>query len=168
MRDLEYILQLCKLYQAKLEEFTSNYPSGSCYISAYFLSNYLKDRYDARIVFGNLAIISKLGKYVVYGSIKLKKDINVGDYHAWCELTINGREYIVDPSIKYNIKFLKDNYRLKVSQKVPEIIITDQKSTFNFKYIENTVFKKYADPFIKQIPQSLLDSLTEELDGVTF
>jgi len=166
--DLEHILKLCKLYQGKLEEFAPNYPTGSCYISAYFFANYLKDRYNARLVFGSLAIVGKSNKYAVYGAIKNVKNINIGDYHAWCELVIDGKEYIVDPSLKYNIKFLKVNYKFKVSPKVPDIVISDQKSTFNFKYIENSNFRKFADPFIKQIPETLLQLLTLELDTLAF
>lgn len=167
MTELKYILDLCTRYQTEIETNSANYPFGTCYLSAFFFQTYFRDKYNARLIIGSLGLIDKSGKYVVYGNIRPRKYQNVGDYHAWCEINLNDRVYIIDPSIKYNIKFLKDHYRIKISNKVPSVIVTDQKSCYHWIYVENSDLIKFAEPFLNSIPTDFIEYLSQQMKDVT-
>ena len=155
--------QLNKLwvdYQEILENLAGNFPTGTCYMSAFCISEFLNLKgISARDVAGNLALINKNGKYVIYGNLKLKGQ-KVGEYHAWCEAIINDKTYIIDPSLKYNIVFLKKTMGVKLSPKIPLSLITTEKDTYNWKYVEDEKLKSIAKHFLDLMSANAQNILT--------
>jgi len=78
-------------------------------------------------------------------------------YHTWCEALVNGTTYIVDPSLKYNKVYLKKHHprKIKISNKIPDVLVSDKKETYLWKYIE--------DESLENISQSNLDDCSAEL-----
>ena len=122
--------------QKSIEDTFTNEPTGICYLTGYCMSEILNTMgYKTKKVTGKLALkYKKIDKYAVYGKLK---GTNVGDYHTWCELDSDGRIYIVDPSLKYNKKALKDIFKIKLSDKIPDILVTAESNTYNWKYIQD-------------------------------
>ena len=108
------LLQIAQRYQQTLESSVENYPTGTCYLAGYCLAEYFNGiGIPAKSVTGELAIVDKNGKYAVYGNMKIKKSTSVGYYHTWCEVLVNDKWFIVDPSMKYNKTFLKSSMNFK-------------------------------------------------------
>lgn len=153
-----------KIYQEILEKTVSNYPTGTCYLSAFVLTDYFKKiGLYASVIIGDLALVNVKENYAIYGDLKLKKSLNIGDYHAWCEVIIGEDEYIVDPSIKYNSHFLKNAYNFKTSKKIGESIITNEKQNFYWKYRSNPSLEHHYLKYINNAPQKVIDIIINEL-----
>jgi hypothetical protein len=165
MNDIDFLEQISKKYQDALELNADNFPSGTCYLAGYCLTKYFnKINFKARSVTGSVALIDKNEKYIIYGgNFNLKKKEIVGLYHTWCEVTINGQIYIVDPSLKYNLIFLKKNLKIKLSPKIPPILITTDKETYYWKYIEDNKLINYSDSFLKRAPKQLINAIISSL-----
>ncbi len=166
MRTIDKLKSICKTYQDSLEMQVSNFPTGTCYLSAFCLNEYFKKiGVVSKLVIGELAIINSKDRYVIYGKLlNLKKSLNVGDYHAWCEVEIEGKWFIIDPSIKYNIVFLKKQYNFKISSKVEESIVTYEKIQHIIgKYKENYDLTSYYTHFIHNASDKLKTDLIDIL-----
>ncbi len=158
--NIDQLNKICIDYQEILENLVGNFPSGSCYMSAFCLSEFLNSKgFSSRNVAGNLALIDKNGKYIIYGNLKLKGK-KVGDYHAWCETTIDNKTYIIDPSLKYNIVFLKKTVGIKLSPKIPSSLITTEKDTYNWKYVEDEKLMPMAQYFLNLMTDNAQQILT--------
>lgn len=158
------LYKLSEKYQNFLEEIVANYPTGTCYLSAHILTEYFIELgLKANVVVGNLALLNIKDKYAVYGHYNLKKSINVGDYHAWCELQLNGLSVIVDPSIKYNSHFLKNHHNFKTSKKIGDSIVTVENENYYWKYRENQNLKVHYDFFIEKASDRIIKIILEQL-----
>jgi hypothetical protein len=152
--------EIGKKIQEVIENTFANYPSGVCYLTGFCVHEVLQKRgYKSRKVTGKLALRNRSGKkFVVYGKID---GILVGNYHTWCEAEYDGKIYIIDPSLKYNIKFLSQN-KIKLSKSIPELLITEKKNTFNWKYIEDSELEHYSMSYLKNIHADIIDSILEK------
>lgn len=154
------LLELCDKFQEKLENEAINVPSGTCYLSGYCLSEYLKGKgIDAKSITGSLALVDKNGKYVVYGTLKLKKSKRIGVYHTWCEAIISGKTYIIDASLKYNLIKLKNEFNVKISDKISNSLVTKDKVTYHWKYVQNDSLEKHSLEFLKKIDKQMIENL---------
>ena len=165
MTIIKQLQEVGTTYQKTLEEITANFPTGTCYLSAYCITEYLKQiGLNAKIIIGELALINIKDKYITYGSsFKIKKSINVGDYHAWCELSSENGSYIIDPSMKYNIAFLKLNHNFKVNKKTPSVLVTTEKFNYYWKYKENDKLVSHYNSFISKVPESFKSDIVNKL-----
>lgn len=144
--------------QESIENTFNNEPTGICYLTGYCMSEILNTMgYKTKKVTGKLALkYKKFDKYAVYGKLK---GTNVGDYHTWCELVSDGRIYIVDPSLKYNKKALKDIFKIKLSDKIPNILVTAESNTYNWKYIQDDSLETKSLYFLHKISNSTIQKL---------
>ena len=131
------LLLIASNLQKNIEDTFSNEPSGICYLTGYCMSEILnKLGYEAKKVTGKLALMYRSNKkYAVYGKLN---GFRVGEYHTWCEVYTEGKTYIVDPSLKYNKKAL--SYfpeKILLSKSIPDILITTENDTYNWKYIQD-------------------------------
>lgn len=135
MKDI-LILKASRILQV-VEEINGAAPTGACYLFGHCLNQVFKELgYNSRKVTGSLALVCKGDKkYVVYGKLPLK-GYNVGDYHTWCEVEVDGIWIIVDPSIKYNKVAIKwQPEKIQLNPSIPDILITAESNTFKHKYI---------------------------------
>ena len=154
------LLELCEKFQEKLENVSINFPSGTCYLSGYCLSEYLKRQgIDAKSITGSLALIDKNGRYVVYGALNLKKSKRIGVYHTWCEANISGKTYIIDASLKYNLIKLKKEFNIKVDDKISNSLVTKDKITYHWKYIQNDSLEKHSLEYLNKIEKQMIENL---------
>ena len=146
-----------KKIQEAIEDTFANEPSGICFLTGFCTNEVLQSRgFKSRKVTGKLALMNRNGKkYVVYGKLN---GITVGDYHTWCEVENEGKVYIIDPSLKYNIKFLSVN-RIELSKSIPEILVSDEKNTFNWKYIEDSTLERYSLSYLKTVHPDAIESI---------
>ncbi|KEY20325.1 hypothetical protein [Kaistella antarctica] len=167
MKTEEKLSEIGKLYQEIIEHRVRPLPHGICYHAAASLNEYFsKLLLVSSVVVGDLALLNTSDKYVVYGTkMNFKKQINVGDYHAWCEVEIDGVKYLIDPSIKYNRIFLREEHKFKTSKKILDIVVTSDRETFHCKYRQNDQNIPYYKFFLNQIEDdnSSINSISDEL-----
>ncbi len=164
MINQELLYKICETFQKTLESEVGNVPTGTCYLSGFCLNEFFKrNGLNSKFVTGSLALIDKNGKYAIYGKLKLPKGKQVGTYHAWCEVTINDKVLIVDPSQKYNIYALKKYYNIKVSPKVLPITITEIPITYYWKYHEDEALAPLSNYFLKLADKELIQIIDYSL-----
>jgi hypothetical protein len=155
---------IANFYQHVLETLIPE-PSGSCYLSAYCLDQYFKKvNIESRNVTGELAMIDKTGKnFICYGNFRNLKGVKVGIYHSWCEILVDNEWYVIDPSIKFNKQFLKRQMNFKVSPKIPDTILTSEKHSYNWRYVEKQTLSEYPQSYIEMICPDLKEFLINAL-----
>lgn len=152
------------LYQKTLENCVPHYPSGSCYLAGYCLAEYFKKiGFESKSVSGSLELIDKNEKHIVYGNLKIPKSYNVGYYHTWCEIFINDEWYILDPSLKYNKVTLTKTNRFILNSKIPDLLFTNDKTTYFWKYIPNENLVKNSNYFLKKASNQLKNIIIQSL-----
>jgi hypothetical protein len=146
-----------KKIQEAIEDTFANEPSGICFLTGFCVNEVLQSHgFKSRKVTGKLALMNRTGKkYIVYGKLN---GINVGDYHTWCEVEHEGKIYIIDPSLKYNIKYLSTN-KIGLSKSIPEILVSVEKNTFNWKYIEDSKLERYSLSYLETVPPDAIESI---------
>jgi hypothetical protein len=149
-----------KKLQEAIEDTFVNEPSGICYLTGFCANEVLQSLgFKSRKVTGKLALMNRNGKkYFVYGKLN---GIQVGDYHTWCEVEHEGKTYIIDPSLKYNIKFLSLN-KFELSKSIPSILVSDEKSTFNWKYIEDSNLERHSMSYLKTVHPDAIDAILKK------
>ena len=154
----EKLLKIAKCYQAIIEESVDDL-SGICYHSAASLHHYFSIiSVQSEIIVGNLALLNNSDKYAVYGDkMNLLKQVIIGNYHAWCEVILDDRRYIVDPSIKYNKRFDKKVFKFKTSKMIPDIIISQERETYHRKYVKNDSLISQYEYYISTIPKGYME-----------
>lgn len=158
------ILEVGLLYQKTLESIVANYPSGTCYLAGYCLAEYFKTKgFESKSVTGSLALIDKNGKYIVYGNLNIPKSNKIGSYHTWCEIFINDEWYILDPSLKYNKVTLIKIYRFKLNSKIPDLLFTNDKNTYVWKYIPNENLVKESNNFLEKASIEIKNEVIQSL-----
>lgn len=156
----QQLLKISEQMQLSIEGTFVNEPSGICYLTGHCMNEVLsKLGYNCRKVTGKLALMSRNGKkYIVYGKLN---GIQVGDYHTWCEVEYEGKAYIIDPSLKYNLKFLSLN-KIEISKSIPEIIISTEKNTYNWKYIEDSSLERHSISYLNKIAPEAIETIISD------
>lgn len=150
-----------RFQQTELSEST-----GICYLTGHILTEYFKSiGYNARKVTGKLCLVNTKGKYVTYGRTKIKKSEMVGYYHTWCEVEMNGEIWIIDPSIKANKRYLKNNCNIKLDKGINDTIITNSQNTYKWKYIEDERLSPLSESWLSSIPRELIENILQDLKG---
>jgi hypothetical protein len=163
----EKLNEVCLIYQDILEASTVNYPSGTCYLAGYCISEFLNAiGLESKSVTGSLAIMSKSGNYLVYGNLKLPKSERIGVYHTWCEVLIDNDWYILDPTLKYNIMTLK-KAGIKLNSKIPDVLVTKNKDTFLWKYIEDEKLVSTSNEFLNRANNELKKEIVDYILSCT-
>jgi hypothetical protein len=156
--------EICTLLQNELELKFNAAPFGSCYLLGHCLAEGLsKSGFSAREVSGHLILQDKNDKPVVYGTAKYKGRL-VGYYHTWCVLN-DGENIIVDPSMKYNKVFLKQEYKIKVNQKISDIIIVKETTLFPVQYIEDTRLVQQSKEFLNTVNKNVINELINKISA---
>jgi hypothetical protein len=158
MKDLLYnsAVQL----QKTLENELQGNLSGTCYLIGHCLSEIFKSQgFKSKCVSGTLSLkMHNSKKYAKYGASKLKGE-TIGNYHTWCEVIINNQVFIIDPTLKYNIAFLKVYFKIKIDRKIPNIILTSTKKNFYYQYTENNYAEKLSKKFLKKIDKKIIKKI---------
>lgn len=167
MKTEDRLFEIGKTYQKIIEERVAPFPSGICYHCAASLHKYFaKLSMHSSVVVGDLALLNISDKFAVYGNkMNLIKQENVGIYHAWCEVEIDENIFIIDPSIKYNRVFLKNQFNFKTSKKVLDVIISKERNKYHYKYRRNDSLISIYEDFLNKIEKGKIDtsSISEEL-----
>lgn len=143
----------------EIEKLNGKPPQGTCHLIAYLMVKRLAiNNIKARTVTGNLELMDKSGKKVYYGNQNPNNKRNVGFYHTWCEAIINEERILIDPSLKYNIAYLK-KFKIRINSKVPKVLVTDKFSTYYYVYSEDEKLKKLSDKELLNVPVSFIDEL---------
>lgn len=156
---MEIINKIAQNLQEILEEIYPNSLSGGCYLMGHCMSEILnRQGFISEKVTGRLALHIKdsKNKYAQYGKFKLKGQY-IGYYHTWCEVNVDNINYIIDPSIKYNKPALKDYFGIKLNREIPEIIFTNETSTFTHKYFRDDELERQSLSFLNKIDSNTIE-----------
>ena len=131
------LTQICLELLNELEKITVNIPYGTCYLLGHCLSEGLrKSGFSTKEVTGHLVLQDKHRKNIVYGTSKSKGKL-VGYYHTWCVLNL-GEEIIVDPGLKYIKMYLKKFLNIKLNERFPDILISNEDYMWYYQYLEDS------------------------------
>lgn len=152
--------KICSEFTIKLEELSPNYPLGTCYLIGHCLAEgFKKAGFEAKEVTGSAIFKDKHDKNIIYGK-SITKGQNIGYYHTWCVLEIEGESIIIDPSIKYN-KVAMKNYNVKINSKIPDFIITNTNSSWLHTYVEDSKLIGFSKDCLKTIHPDMLKILID-------
>ncbi|WP_178984168.1 hypothetical protein [Winogradskyella helgolandensis] len=163
---MENILYLvAKELQKTIEDEFTNNPVGACYLFGHCLTEiFCRMGLQSRKVSGKLAILQKKGKakYITYGKLPVKGE-QVGVYHTWCEVTIDNEVFIIDPSLKSNLGFIKKVFRIKINPMVDKgIIVTRTARTYYYKYYEDVTLESASNKSLKElVTENQINSIIE-------
>lgn len=151
------LLKIASNLQKSIEDTFANEPTGICYLTGFCMSEILNTMgYKTKKVTGKLALMYRNNKkYAVYGKLN---GFRVGEYHTWCEVYVDGKTYIVDPSLKYNKKAL--TYfpeKILLSKSIPDILVTSENNTYNWKYIQEDSLEPLSLNFLQATPKKALE-----------
>jgi hypothetical protein len=154
--------EICSLLQNELELQFNDTLFGTCYLLGHCLAEGLsKSGFLAREVSGHLILQDKNHKPVVYGTAKYKGKL-VGYYHTWCNLN-DGENIIIDPSMKYNKVFLKKEYNIKLNEKITDIIIVKETTSFPVQYIEDNRLAQQSKAFLDTVKKDVINRLIDKV-----
>lgn len=158
---LEYSLSnICQDFTVALESFIGSNLSGTCYLIGHCLAEGFKRAgYEATEETGTAIFKDKFGKNVIYGK-QIIKGRNIGYYHTWCRIRFNEIELILDPSYKYNKPFFRQ-YGLKPNSSIPDVIITDQRSSWLHQFLQDDRLIGQSKQWLGKIPPELTEELIE-------
>lgn len=153
------LYQIAKELQMVMEEKLNGQAVGTCYLSGHCLSIiFNRLGFRSRKVTGKLAILLKNGKskYATYGRFKLKGK-QIGIYHTWCEVEVNGETFIVDPSLKANLKYSRKNLGVKIHSMVEkDTLVTKAFSTYYYKYLEDDSLEVHSNQSLETLTTEIL------------
>lgn len=142
----------------ELEKTSPNTPVGCCYLIGHCLAEgFHKAGYNANEVTGHLILRDKHEKMIIYGHGKHRGTV-VGNYHTWCVLHHSDKSIIIDFAIKYNRNFLKQ-MKIKLSEKIPDIIISDNPSNWLYTYIKDEALVNQSKSFLNNAKPELINHL---------
>jgi hypothetical protein len=156
---------ICLEFTNKLESLSPNYPIGTGYLIGHCLAEgFKKAGFYSREVTGTAIFKDKNEKNIIYGK-SIVKGTNIGYYQTWCVLEIEGESIIIDPSIKYNKVAMKNYFNLKINSRIPDFIITNNKSSWLHTYVEDSEFTPISKGFLKtvhpDVKKILIDTVEE-------
>ena len=130
------LLNICFEYRNILNSVLSQQGgniSGTCYLTGHVLTSLFERLgFSSKEISGVLYLRNDKGEYMIYGGDELENEgVLIGNYHTWCEISIDGIEYIIDPGIVYLKKFIKENLKIKLNEKIPPTIISNTKITYS-------------------------------------
>lgn len=156
--------RICLEFTKKLEEHSSNYPIGTCYLIGHCLTEgFKKAGFKSYEATGSAIFKDKHDNNIIYGK-SIVKGNNIGLYHTWCVIEINGDSIIVDPSVKYNKVAMKNSYNLKVNSKIPEFIITNKKSSWLHTYVEDSQLIHFSKDNLEKVHPNLIKTLINTVE----
>ncbi len=162
MKEAELIQNLktiCRLLSAQMIVSAREIPEGRCYVFGHVLSEGLKQAgLNAREVSGTLILTDKHDKKIIYGT-KNFKGKNVGDFHTWCVLSLDGKELIIDPSLEYNRFYLKQELNIKLSQKIPDTYIGYEIKSWHLSYIEDPALAVHFKDCLKDTNSQFISNM---------
>lgn len=151
----EHLYEIGQLYQKELEKVILN-PFGICHLSAYCLTENLKMKgINATSVTGHLSLRDKKGKQILYSSDNPTAPRNIGYYHTWCEVTIEETKFILDASLKYNIRFIMLQHKRRIHPKIPPLLISPEFQTYYWKYTEDEKLLHLSQKQLDLIPEKV-------------
>lgn len=160
---IKEIEEVCIKLQMNLELINSGNPAGSCYLTGPLLSEYFMGlNIDSRPVYGHFKVLNNKNKFILYSNKNLNNPLNLGYFHTWCEVKIDGYNYIVDPSIKFNKAFLK-RYGHKISKQIPNSIITNLKKCYYWEYKEDYELFEISNRLLSDISPITYQKLLQRL-----
>ena len=153
------LFKIASNLQNSIEDTFANEPTGICYLTGYCMSEILNQMgFEAKKITGKLALMYRNNKkYAVYGKLN---GFRVGEYHTWCEVYHKDKTYIVDPSLKYNIKAL--SYfpeKILLSKSIPNILVTTDSKTYNWKYIQDDSLEALSLNFLQATPKEAIEMI---------
>jgi hypothetical protein len=160
----ENMLKTAIELQNVIEKKFKGQPVGICYLIGHCLSEIFKKQgYESRKITGTQALLLKNSKnrYIKYGSSELK-GILIGNYHTWCEVDFGADTYIVDPSLKYNLKYLRSFLKIKTHCSIKDILITKTPNSYYFKYKEDTSLELQSLSFLKKISKEDIEFIIQK------
>ena len=162
------LLKICFEYRNILNSVLSQQSgnvSGTCYLTGHVLKSvFEKLEFQSKEISGVLYLRNENGVYMIYGGDELENEgMLIGNYHTWCEITIDGTEYIIDPGIVYLKKFIKDNLKIKLNEKIPPTIVSNIKSERLYKYEKDDSKIEQSKFFLNKLDPSLIQYLVENL-----
>lgn len=149
---------ICEQLLFIMEELFMNTPAGTCYLMGNCLAEGLSNAgILAKEVTGSLILKDTNGRNVVYGS-KRFGGTNVGSYHTWCEVEYDDETLIVDPSVRFNRKFLKAN-SVKLNPKIPDIIISNIHNCWLHSYYPDSRLIAESKHYLNMVDKEAVDHL---------
>jgi len=164
-QELKQLLEnICNGYNSELNEISTS-SSGSCYLTGHCLSIGLeKLGYKTKETTGVLFLKDKVDKYHIYGQDKYQRNGNlVGNYHTWCVLEFDGEEIIIDPSLGSLKSYLKSNLKVKIHDKIPNCLISNQNDTYYYRYIKDDKLIPQSKSFLNKIDPELINHLVNKI-----
>lgn len=160
------LTQLCLELICKLERKISHIPYGSCYLLGHCLAEgFSRSGLKAREVTGNLILQDKHRKSIVYGKSNYHGKL-VGYFHTWCNLTLE-EELIVDPSIKYIKMYLKKYCNIKLNERLPDILISNENHLWYYEYIEDKSLIPQSKFSLNKVDPKLLSDLVKDVEELS-
>lgn len=148
---------IAQMQNTALEKLSSNYPSGVCYLTGHTMSEGLnKANFKAKKVSGSLVISDRKNNRFVYGKGSFAGN-NLGDYHTWCVMEYQGKEYIIDSSIKYIKDYINIHFRNPLPN-IPDIIVTEKLNPF-FRYEEDKSMEAISKTFLEKVSPQVIDAM---------
>jgi len=73
-------------------------------------------------------------------------------YHTWCEATIDGKIYVVDPTLKYEKIYCRKHLikKIKLSNQIPDVLVTDLMNSYLWKYKEEKSLKSLSKSYLSK------------------
>ncbi|WP_029035852.1 hypothetical protein [Salinimicrobium xinjiangense] len=159
---MEELFLILQKYQSKLEATNLN-PYGTCYLAGPCIAEYLRTiGISARDVTGSLTLRDKHGKEIIYGKSK-PSSRNIGMYHTWCEASLDGTNYLLDASLKYNKVYLKKylGTKIKIANQVPDILVTEKRKTYWWNYKEDKSLISVSQSYLRTCSSHLVHYLSQ-------
>lgn len=161
---LNNLNRICLEFTNKLENLSSNYPIGTGYLIGHCLAEgFKKAGFNCREVTGSAIFKDKNDKNIIYGK-SIVKGINIGYYQTWCVLEIEGESIIVDPSYKYNKVAMKNYFNLKINNKIPDFIISNNKSSWLHTYVEDSELTRLSKNYLEMVDLETINILIDTVE----
>lgn len=149
---------ICEQLLFVMEEIFMNTPTGTCYLMGNCLAEGLANAgLVAKEVTGSLILKDTNGRNVVYGA-KRFGGTNVGNYHTWCEVEYDDETLIIDPSVRFNRKYLKA-HSVKLNQKTPDIIISNAHNTWLHSYYPDLRLVAQSKHYLDMVDEDVVEHL---------
>lgn len=158
------INKICLQLTNRLEECSPNYPIGTCYLIGHCLAEGLKKAgYNSKEITGTAIFKDKNEKNIIYGK-SIVKGSNIGTYHTWCVLEIEGETIVIDASYKYNKVAMKSCYNLKLNNKIPDFIITNNSNSWLHTYVEDMKLTQLSKDFLETVSPEMVNILVNTVE----
>jgi hypothetical protein len=151
---------ICLEFTKKFETYFSNVPIGTCYLIGHCIAEGFKRAgYFAEEITGTAILKDKNGGNIIYGKSNMKGK-NIGYYHTWSLIEIDGESIIIDPSVKYNKVAMRNIYGIKPNPKITDFVITNENSTWLLMYLKDDTLAHLSKNWLNKLNPELVELLT--------